>query len=245
MLKLENITISRRLESVSLEFQAGQMVCLLGANGAGKSSLLSAVSGLLTCASGQIIISDKDIAAYSLSQLASFRCYQEQQSISHFELTVEDALSFFSANTDLPERLDAALEIGQFAKRKLNTLSGGESRRVHIARVLLQIWPAIIEGRGLILLDEPIQGLDFKHQHLIFKLLKEFTTAGNLVLLSHHDLNLAHRYSDRVILMLQGKVIANGDVDSVMNKAFLEQAFGCKIDSIEDQSNNRLFQSYL
>jgi ABC-type hemin transport system ATPase subunit len=245
MLKLENITVTRRLESVSLELQAGQMVCLLGANGAGKSSLLSVVSGLLHTTSGLTMINDKDINAYSASHLASFRCYQEQQSISHFELTVEDALSFFSTTTEIPERLDKALEISQFAKRKLNTLSGGESRRVHIARVLLQIWPAIINGTGLILLDEPIQGLDFKHQHLIFKLLQEFASAGNLVLLSHHDLNLANRYSDRVLLMLDGKVIANGAPNAEMNKTFLEQAFGCKIDCIEDQFNNRLFQSYL
>lgn len=245
MLILEKLTITKRLDSVSLQLQAGQMVCLLGANGAGKSSLLSAVSGLLPCTSGRVSINGKDIAGYSINQLASFRSYQEQQSISHFDITVDDALSFFSAATDLPQRLDTALEIGQFRTRKLSSLSGGESRRVHIARVLLQIWPAINKGQGLIILDEPIQGLDFKHQHLIFKLLNEFAKEGNLVLLSHHDLNLASRYSDRIILMLKGKVIANGDVRSVMNKAFLEQVFDCKIESLEDQHNNRLFQSYL
>jgi ABC-type hemin transport system ATPase subunit len=245
MLKLEDMTVVKRLDSVGLRLEAGQMVCLLGANGAGKSSLLSVASGLLPFNSGEIRVNGKEIAAYSASQLASFRCYQEQQVISHFEITVDDALSFFSSTTDLPARLDAALEIDQFRKRKLNSLSGGESRRVHIARVLLQIWPAILKGQGLILLDEPIQGLDFKHQHLIFELFSEFAKAGNLVVLSLHDLNLASRYSDRVILMLKGKVIANGDVNSVMNKALLEQAFECKIEVLEDSFNNRLFHSYL
>lgn len=245
MIEINQLFVPKRLQYVSAELAPGQLVCLLGANGAGKSSLLAAIAGLLTPSSGDIRLFDQPIKDYSLAQLAQFRCFQEQHSISQFELTVQEALNFFTNGADLPHELETALEINQFSKRKLNTLSGGECRRVHIARVILQIWPAIEKGKGVVLLDEPIQGLDFKHQHLIFRLLQQIAVGGSLVLLSHHDLNLARRYAQRILLLQEGEVIADGDCSAVMNKVSLEKAFDCKIDVFDQGENSQLFQSYL
>lgn len=245
MLRLKAVTLDGRLSDISAEANSGQFIHLLGSNGAGKSSLLAAVAGLVQVNKGRIEILRQGINEFSLAQLAQFRCLQEQQQNSAFAITVQESLSFFTGHSELPAELNHALEVDKFLQRPLGRLSGGESRRVHIARCLLQIWSAIVQGQALILLDEPVQGLDFRHQHLLCLLLQALAAKGNLILMSHHDLNLSQQYASHVWLMRDGRLIEQGERDDILQQKLLENAFECRVRLLPDVDNHKLFQTYL
>jgi vitamin B12 transport system ATP-binding protein len=245
MLKFEQISVAGRLNEVSGQVASGEFVHVLGTNGSGKSSLLSAIAGLLPLEQGQIWFAQKNLQDYSLPQLAALRCLQEQQQNSAFALTVAEVLYFFSENKDFPVELDGALELQHLMAKPLNQLSGGEARRVHIARTLLQVWPTIKRGTALILLDEPNQGLDFKHQHLLFSLLRKLCHAGNLVIVNHHDLNLCQQYADKIWLMQAGQIVKSlSSLEQISNQE-LAAIFACSIQSAVDATGNKIFQTYL
>lgn len=245
MLNLKDVTVKNRIAEVNLVLKPARVVHILGNNGVGKSTLLSVMSALLVPDSGTVQLSGKDLSEYELAELAKTRCLQEQGQHQAFSVTVRETLEFFSSTKMLPDCLEKALEISAFMQRDLITLSGGEQGRVHIARVLLQVWPAIENGDALILLDEPIQGLDYRHQHLLFGLLNQLSRKGNLVVVTHHDLNLCYQYADELVLLKDRRVYAVGPAREVMNEEFLEQAFCCKISCYSDDAGNRLFQTYL
>jgi ABC-type cobalamin transport system ATPase subunit len=245
MLAFSDLSLNKRLFSVSASASSGEFVHVLGANGAGKSTLLAAISGLLEIDSGTIKLHSRDVDEYSLAELAGFRCLQEQHQNTVFSITVRESLAFFAPQGEFPASLEKALEIETFMHRPLSELSGGESRRVQIARVLWQVWSAIEQGQALILLDEPVQGLDFRHQHLLFLLLSQLAAKGNVVVVSHHDLNLCQQYAQQVWLMQNGEIVRQGEVDSVLHAENLQEVFGCEVRSFNDQSGNLLFQTYL
>ncbi|MFT4939986.1 MAG: ABC-type cobalamin transport system ATPase subunit [Paraglaciecola sp.] len=245
MLVFSNLCLNNRLRSVSGSAVAGQFVHVLGANGAGKSSLLAAISGLLAVDSGTISLHNRDLSDYSLAQLADFRCLQEQQQNTVFSITVRESLEFFAPLGEFPACLEKALEIESFMHRPLSELSGGESRRVQIARVLWQVWNAVELGQAIILLDEPVQGLDFRHQHLLFLMLSEQVSKGNVVVVSHHDLNLCQQYAQCVWLMQNGEILMQGEVDVILRTEYLQNIFECEVRSFNDQHGNMLFQTYL
>ncbi|WP_339768623.1 ABC transporter ATP-binding protein [uncultured Paraglaciecola sp.] len=245
MLVIENLTFSQRLDNINVYAESGQFVHLLGPNGAGKSSLLQIVSGLGIPDTGRVIFDNGDIAQLTMIELARFRCFQEQQQSHIFAITVRESLSFFAHNMVMPAMLENALEIEPFMTRSLLTLSGGESRRVQIARALMQIWPTIEQGQALILLDEPSQGLDFRHQHLLLSCLVELTKLGNIVLMSHHDLNISTQYADRVWLMRSGMLEHFGEVKDVMTPAILSDIFDCQVREFSNSEGNSILQTYL
>lgn len=95
-------------------------------------------------------------------------------------------------------------------------LSGGESRRVQIVRVLWQIWDAVKQGQAIFLLDEHDQGLNFRHQHLLFLMITEHARKGNVVVVSHHNLNICQQYAKQVWLMQNGEILLQGEVDHAL-----------------------------
>lgn len=244
MLALKHVSLADRLVDINVEVENGRFVHVLGANGAGKSSLLAVIAGLLSPDAGHIHYHCQDLSSLSLQSLSQVRCFQQQSQHSSFDIKVHEALSIFSGNPNLPEELDNAVEISAFMARSMQSLSGGESRRVHIARVLLQIWPQIVKGQGLILLDEPIQGLDFKHQILLFDLLKSLSAKGNLIIVNHHSLALCDRYSDQVWLMKNGTIAHAGGTMEVLQEDCLSDTFGCRV-KLYQHHDVRLFQTYI
>lgn len=245
MLRFEEVSVPNRLYAVSALAEAGQFIHVMGTNGSGKSSLMQALAGLLDVEHGTVMLHNKALQDYSLPQLAGLRCLQEQHNHSVFELSVSELLYFFSGQRSLPESLEKALELKDFLQRPLNHLSGGEAGRVHIARALLQIWPAINQGQALILLDEPNQGLDFKHQHLLFRLLADLSGNNNLVIVNHHDLNLCQQYAQHIWLMQQGRIVhVLKDLGDISDDA-LAEIFGCRIDCATNDRGNKIFQTYL
>lgn len=245
MLHFSAVTLGKRLLQVSGSAQAGQFIHILGANGAGKSTLLGVLSGLLVPDKGTITLGERKLTDYPLPLLAQIRCLQEQQQNSVFAISVRESLTFFSPQNEFPAQLERALEIAPFMSRSLAELSGGESRRVQIARALWQIWPAIEKGQGLILLDEPIQGLDFRHQHLLLQMLSGLATLGNVIIMSHHDLNLCQQYAQQVWLMRDGVMVSQGTPEATLATVKLSTVFGCEVRCFFDDCGNKLLQTYL
>ncbi|HAT1553724.1 TPA: ATP-binding cassette domain-containing protein, partial [Aeromonas hydrophila] len=130
------------------------------------------------------------------------------------------------------QALCQALELEALLARDFSRLSGGEQQRVLIARTLLQVWPSLNPGGRVLLLDEPLAGLDLHHQLALLRLLKQLAGQGLLVVLAIHDINLAIDWADRLLCLQQGRVVREGGVELV-DEALLAQVFQIKTDRIE------------
>ncbi|QJR79794.1 ATP-binding cassette domain-containing protein [Alteromonas pelagimontana] len=226
---LSDITLATRLRGISLHLHAGVCTHILGANGAGKSSLLLILAGLCKADSGAFLLDGKTIAEFGLAELAGFRGFHQQQTHILFELTARELFQFYAnrnAGDDyLPAELEQALEVSHLLPRPLNQLSGGEQQRVNLCRAFLQVWSAVERGRAVLIFDEPLQGLDIRHQHALLILCRRLSAAGNTIVLSCHDLQLSAQYADQVVLLKKGKVVSAGAPLSVMTSAMLQQVF--------------------
>ena len=125
-----------------------------------------------------------------------------------------------------------ALELEALLARDFSRLSGGEQQRVLIARTLLQVWPSLNPTGRVLLLDEPLAGLDLHHQMALLRLLKQLAAQGLLVVVAIHDINLAIDWADRVLCLQQGRVVGEGDV-GIIDEALLERVFQIRTDRIE------------
>lgn len=208
------------LHDVSTAFEPGSISVLAGPNGAGKSSLMSCMAGDLAPAAGTISIGDRPLSTLSVGALARCRAMLRQQSDIAFGFRVRDVVAMGLSPHALPPaagdgaRLVAhameALDLTPMADRPATDLSGGETQRVHLARVLVQARAALLEARGvLLLLDEPTTGLDYRHQLALGRLVKDMARAGATVVCSLHDLHFACRLADRLLLLAKGRLVAS------------------------------------
>lgn len=227
--KLDSLTLDARLRGVSCDCDGGQRVHILGENGAGKSSLLGVIAGLITADNGLCTINNSPVNILSLPELARFRAFHAQFSTATFALSVKEYLHFYSSAglTTLPELLEFTMEVGHLLERRITTLSGGEKQRVELCRALMQVWPAIECGDALVLLDEPLQGLDIKHQYALMALTRELSSKGNTVVMTSHDVGLSANNADQIWLLKNGSLVANGRSFEVVNEINLKVTFGC------------------
>lgn len=245
MLEFEHVAVSGRLKPLSLSFARGDFVHVLGANGAGKSTLLAIAAGLLSADKGQVLFKDKTLGQWHSEELAQKRCFVQQQQDSAFALTARESITFFSQWDPIPSDMQAALDVDHLLDRHIGQLSGGEQRRVQLVRCLLPCWVAIEQGSALILLDEPTQGLDLRHQHLLMQWLARLAERGNVVLVSHHDLNLAWQYAQQLLLMKGGEVLFSGAPQHCVSKSLLHQTFDCEVQFFHNAEGQYALQTYL
>jgi iron complex transport system ATP-binding protein len=205
------------VDGVELSVRAGEMVAIVGPNGAGKSTLLRMLSGDLRPTAGRISLKQHDIQAYPPRALARHRAMLSQHVNVTFPFTVEEIVHMGAGDTGrapAQKLVDAALaEVGlsHFGHRQLPTLSGGEQQRAHFARVLVQL--ACGEqhhGPGLLLLDEPTSSLDMRHQIDLVETARRRAQGGTAVIAVLHDLNLAMRFADRIVLLHRGRLAVDG-----------------------------------
>jgi iron complex transport system ATP-binding protein len=221
------------VEAAGLSFRAGQFVALIGPNGAGKTSLLRAIAGLVP-ATGRIRIGGRDLGAMSLRDRAKAIAYLPQGHAVHWPLTARDAVALgrYPHGVDDPTRMrasDAAIvddcmartDTMPFAARAVQTLSGGERARVMLARVLAV-------KAGIVLADEPTAALDPLHQLGIMEALKTEASRGALVVAVTHDIGLAARLADRLILMDGGRIVAQGPPVDVLTDENLRRVYRVK-----------------
>lgn len=235
LLSAQNIKVRRGsaqlLDSVTLELGAGELVGLIGPNGAGKSTLLSVLAGLDKAHEGEVHYLNQSIHQLKDKERAQKIGWMEQLNAPHWPVTVEHLvmlgripyLSRWRSPSDHDhERVGKALsatDCDGLVGRRVDTLSGGELTRVMLARVLAT-------EPQVLLADEPIAALDIGHQLQIMDVLRNFARADNACVVVLHDLSLASRYCDRLVLLNHGKHVASGTPADVLTTDTVREVYG-------------------
>jgi iron complex transport system ATP-binding protein len=217
------------LKDVSLRVEEEEIVCIVGPNGSGKSTLVKCIEHLLTPKSGTVLFDGVDYRSISRMDIARLLGYVPQSNQYFFAATVFDTVllgrrpytSWQSGEHDIEVVVDilTRMELEGIALRNFNELSGGQQQRVLIARALDQ------EPRALIL-DEPTSALDIAHQLEVMDIIHDLVHEHRIsVLMIVHDLNLAARYADRIILLREGEVFAEGPPSEVITRSNLADVY--------------------
>ncbi len=219
------------LDRVSMEAPAGGCTAVLGPNGSGKSTLLRILLGTLEPQAGRAEFDDRPLAAWSRPELARAVGVVPQGEETAFPISVRGLVAMGRYPHLGPWRREGAADrravedamrrcdVSALAERPLANLSGGERQRARVARALAQ------EPRALAL-DEPTAALDVSHEMAIWELLRDLGRAGTTVLVVTHNLNLAARYADRLVLLHQGRVAAAGAPAQVLTRDTVERVYG-------------------
>ena len=223
----------RVVREASWRLAAGELVALLGANGAGKTTALRAVLGLTPRAAGTVRAGGDDPARMPPSARARRIAYLPQMRPLAWPVQVRDvvALGRFAhgaalgrlagADAEAVARVLAECDLERLAERPCATLSGGELARVHVARALAAEAP-------FLLADEPTAALDPLHQHQVMQLLRAGADAGCGVLVVMHDAALAARTADRLLWMADGRIVADGEPEATLTPARLAEVYGVR-----------------
>ncbi|AWH97356.1 iron ABC transporter ATP-binding protein [Dietzia psychralcaliphila] len=217
------------LHDVTACFAQGGVTSLIGPNGAGKSTLLGVMSRLQDAESGHVLVDGVDVSANGGRELARRLAVLRQENAVSIRLTVRELVAFgrFPHNGGRPTPGDAehveyaltAMELEGFADRYLDELSGGQRQRAHIAMVLAQ-------DTDYVLLDEPLNNLDLRHATSIMRLLRRTAAERNkTIVLVIHDINIAAAYSDRIIAMKDGVIVADGTPAQIMRTEVLRLVY--------------------
>ena len=223
----------RVLDGVEMTVSPGEMVGLIGPNGAGKTTLLRAFAGLIRTEPGSIMVDGTPIGQMRRRDFARSVAYLPQEATCHWPIEVERLVALgrmpHLQAWQRPSRRDAAsidaaltmADVQQFAGRNVLALSGGERARVLLARALA------VEPR-ILLADEPVAGLDPEHQLRIMDVLCGRVRAGAGVVVTLHDLALAARFCDRLVLLSEGRVVSDDVPGSVLTPETLQRVFNIR-----------------
>jgi|TARA_X000000368_G_scaffold56411_1_gene40004 iron complex transport system ATP-binding protein len=238
------------LEDINIEIKKGMILSILGPNGAGKSSLLNILSGDIESNIGNVFYDNTDIKNISIQERAFIRSVMSQNQPIVFDFSVRDIVEMGwldKGNIKYSNNINNAIigvlndcEIAHLEKRKFNTLSGGEQRRVHFARSLIQLWrESGNKDSRYLMLDEPTSNLDLSHQIKLMNMLKKLANDGVGILLILHDLNLAFNFSDYIAIIKNGKLFAYDKPLNIINKNILEDVFELtfNVDIIDNKIN--------
>lgn len=224
----------RVIDGLTLDpFPAGRITALVGPNAAGKSTLMLALSGLIR-ATGSVRLGPRDILAMDVAERANVVTFMPQAlpqgvALSALEsvmasLKASPMASLETRGTRIRERAFAALQrlsIGDIAMERLSRLSGGQRQLVSLAQ-------AVIREPRVLLLDEPTSALDLRHQAQVMGLVRELAREGKVVVIVLHDLNLAARWADHVVVLADGAVAAQGNPATAITSGMLARVYGVK-----------------
>lgn len=227
MIRLENVTLPFGVKHLTCQLPQGKLIGIMGANGAGKSSLLKAIAGILPPASGEIWLENRKMGDLSPAERSRKMAYLAQDLSVAWQLSAYDIIAL-GLPTPLPtkqeqEKVRSVAEqfsISHLLEKNYQQLSGGEKTRVQLARCLIKQAP-------ILLADEPIAALDPYYQIDIMQQLKSLTPAKTCIVVIHH-LPLAYRFCDEIILLKDGELLAGGETQAVLNAENLAKAFGVK-----------------
>ncbi|MFT3689232.1 heme ABC transporter ATP-binding protein [Paenirhodobacter sp.] len=239
MLRISGLSVhlGRRAVIGGLDLAAlpGAVTVILGPNGSGKSTLIRAATGELPY-TGSITLAGEEIRAAPAWRLAARRGVLEQATQVAFPFTVAEIVRLGLQSGLAAGReglvMQALAEVGMAdtAARPFHELSGGQQARVHLARVRAQVWEAVdAEGPRWLFLDEPVAALDIAHQLAVMRIMRDFADAGGGVVAVMHDLNLSAMIADRMVLLSEGRIIAEGPPDAVISDGPLSRAYGCAL----------------
>ena len=238
------------LDGVDLNAEQGQLVGLIGPNGAGKTTLLRAVAGILRYSEGVVLLEGSDLRHATPRDIARVLAIVPQiapytQGFTALELVLMGRyphmgrLQIEGKQDNLVAREAMRLtETEQFSDRTLDTLSGGERQRIFVSRALAQ-QPRIL------LLDEPTANLDILHQLKVIDLVRRLVKGGLTAIAAIHDLQMAARYCDRLVLMKDGRVLAQGAPEKVLTPDTIASSFGVNVSVYRDPIAGALSLSLL
>ena len=221
---------ARALDEVSLEIAPGRLVAVAGPNGSGKTTLVRALLGHVALEAGDALLNDKPVRRWPAGALARAVGVVTQREEIVFPLSVWQTvllgryphLGPFSAEGAADRAaISAALrrcDVTSLAERRVDTLSGGEWQRVRVARALAQ-------EPSILVLDEPTASLDVRHEMELFELVRALVDDGLAGLVITHQLNLAARFADRIVLLAGGRVVGDGPPDAVFRPELLARVF--------------------
>ncbi len=234
-LKIDDLKVSLGgrtiLDDITLRLSSGGLIGLIGPNGAGKSTLVRTLACLIAPARGTVSLDGADIRTIDRRKLARTVAYLPQGHTLHWPLRADHVvalgrlphLSRFASTSADDERAVAdamrRADVAPFAERIVTTLSGGERARIMIARALAVEAPVLLA-------DEPVASLDPYHQLHVMELLRDLARDGKLVVAVLHDLLLAARFCDTLVMLNGGRLVAQGDVATVLSPANLDRTYG-------------------
>lgn len=214
------------LGDISCAFKPFELTAVVGPNGAGKSSLLQCLAGVLDPGSGRIELDGRPAAQVPAAERARLCAYLPQAETPAWSLRAADLVALgllpWGHPRDREQRVAAALQLvdaRQFADRPVTRLSGGELRRVQLARLLVGEAPLLVA-------DEPTAALDIRHQLQLMHCFRRQADAGRTVVLALHDLPLAARFCDRILLLQGGRLVAQGAPQDVFTPALIGDVYG-------------------
>lgn len=223
------------LKGLSFNIKKGEFVSIIGPNGSGKSTLLKTLNNLYKPNSGDILIEGKNVEDYSKRDLAKIVGFVPQDTTIDYEFTVEDIIMMgrhpYKGRFQKEDKIDYkivndVMEMTNTLKFKdslITEISGGERQRVIIAKALAQ-------NPSIILLDEPTSHLDINHQIELLNLLRTLNKEkGTTIILVIHDINLAARFSDDIILLNEGEIIGIGNPEDVITAKNIEKAYNLDV----------------
>jgi iron complex transport system ATP-binding protein len=230
------------ISDISVGFEPGKLHVIIGPNGAGKSTLIKVLARLLRPQSGSVAYEGNDVVDAREADLAKQRAVLSQAVEVAFPVSVREVVMMGRyphfggrpgpVDEQIVDELMQFFDVTEFKDRDYQTLSGGERQRVNFARVLAQLWrlrPASSSNSApcrFLFLDEPLTFLDIRHQIDFMKKVRNFTEAADVVTVGVvHDLNLAARFADQVVLLSEGRVVAQGSASEVLTQENIRRVF--------------------
>ncbi|MEU6995086.1 ABC transporter ATP-binding protein [Streptomyces sp. NPDC046465] len=232
------------IDGLDVAIPSGVITTIIGPNGCGKSTLLRTLTRLLKPVKGSVVLDGEDIDKLKTRDVAKKLGLLPQAPVAPEGLTVADLVArgrhphqswlrqWSSDDAGVVERALAMTGVSDLADRPVDSLSGGQRQRVWISMTLAQ-------GTDLLLLDEPTTYLDLAHAIDVLDLVDDLHESGNTVVMVLHDLNLATRYSDNLVVMKAGSILAQGHPRDVITADLLYEAFGLRAKVVDDPVGDR------
>jgi len=224
------------LRNISFEVEAGAVTAIVGPNGAGKSSLLKVLTGEITATRGDVYLNQRELTHWPLLDRAQMLAVLPQHTLLNFPFTADEVVGLgriphqtgvTKDNQIITQALDL-VDASYLQKRFYTQMSGGEKQRVQLARMLAQIWQPSDHGEQFLVLDEPTSAFDLSHQQLTLDIVRQLAERGVGVLMVIHDLNLAARCADNLVVFDGGVIAAQGKPKDILSEQLIDKVFGVK-----------------
>lgn len=239
IIKINNLTFAYQeqsiLQGIELSIKVNEFVGIIGPNGAGKSTLIKLICGLIPVPENNITILGKTVDRHAPKELSRIIGYVPQNVNINFSLTVREVIAmgrypyqhgFWNEDADGESHIDSALQwmdLEKLRDRSFNELSGGEQQRAILAGVLAQ-------EADILILDEPTSALDLHYQQEIYRILRKLVQEKNkTILIVTHDVNLAAQFCGRIVILNDGKIVANGSPQEVLKFPMIQKVYGVKV----------------